>query len=190
MSKRENVTAGILKQTIAILKAEGSSGVTMRQVANKTGITLSNLQYYFPDRTKLFQAMCEFFFRQCEKTILSELSTINVNDRASTNGFIKKLLEMLIVDGINDYDHSIFRELWALMLRDKELAETVHRFYRNYANWLVQLISQFTPCPEKVVSLLIPYADGYEIMGADLPLERNAIVEMLSEIISQMTRKK
>ncbi|MEH6305480.1 TetR/AcrR family transcriptional regulator [Olivibacter sp. CPCC 100613] len=189
MSKRENVTADILKQTIAILKTEGSSGVTMRQVAGKTGITLSNLQYYYADRTKLFQATAAFFFNECEKTILNELSAIDTRDGESAKEFIRKLLDMLIVDGGNDDNHGIFREIWALMLRDAELAETVHRFYKNYSNWLVQLISGFTSQPEKIISLLIPYAEGYAVIGADLTLKRQEIIEMLLEIIWQMKVK-
>lgn len=183
MSKRKDIVKVIIEQTSLILKDEGSSGLTMRKVATNSGITLSNLQYHFPDRTKLLQSTTEHFFKACEEIILGELKAIEPKDADSTDRFIKKLVNLLIISDMDDYLHGIFREIWALSLRNKELEETLLHFYRNYANWLSRLIAGFTKHPDKISSLLIPYADGYSITGRALPLSRKEVVNMLVEIV-------
>jgi AcrR family transcriptional regulator len=183
MNKRKDIVKVIIEQTSLILKDEGSSGLTMRKVATNSGITLSNLQYHFADRTKLLQATVEHFFQVCEETILEELKAIEPKDQDSTDRFLKKLVGLLIIEDIDHYFNGIFREIWALSLRNKELEDSLLHFYKNFANWLTRLIAGFTKHPDKITSLLIPYADGYSITGRALPLSRKEIINMLLKII-------
>lgn len=183
MSKRKDIVKIIIEQTILVLGNEGSSGLTLRKVAANSGISLSNLQYHFPDRTKLLQATTEHFFKVCEETVRQELKAIEPKDHDSTDRFLKKLLGILIVEDVDDYYHGVFREIWTLSLKNKELGETLMHFYKDYAHWLSRLIAGFTKHPDKIASLLIPYADGYSIMGKALPLSRKEIINMLLKIV-------
>ena len=70
--KKNAKTEQILDIALVILEKNGDYGVTMRQVAAQSGMSLSNVQYYFKNKDELLKAMADRYFSQC----LSDLRNI------------------------------------------------------------------------------------------------------------------
>lgn len=55
----------ILDRALDMLKETGDSGLTMRKLAERAGMRLSNVQYYFKSRDHVLKAMATRYFEDC-----------------------------------------------------------------------------------------------------------------------------
>ncbi|ASW75251.1 hypothetical protein IQ37_18605 [Chryseobacterium piperi] len=183
MSKKD-IKDHILVEAMEILKNEGSSGVTMRKVASSCNISLSNLQYHYTNKTILLQALSAKFFAHCSENLLNEWEVISAEKDLSTEQFIRKLVEFLIGDDEIGIDYYLYREIWALSLRDPELSIAVKDFYSNYARLIAELIGQVKQSStEEIASLLVPFMEGYSIVRKAMPSDAKQMTETLVRII-------
>jgi AcrR family transcriptional regulator len=184
MTKRDERMRLIIDKTIQLLRDEGSEGLTLRKVAAACGITLSNVQYYFPGKPELIQATVAQFFTTCKELIQADRALVLAKDPESSRAFLKRAIEVLVVCDNQEFN-AIFREIWALSSRDVALKATLDEYYRDYAQWMVGLIEEIFPQANEIVSLLIPYAEGYALVGHTLPLNREKQVNMLVKLITE-----
>ncbi|GAB2860527.1 hypothetical protein GCM10027277_31430 [Pseudoduganella ginsengisoli] len=55
-------SAAIMEAAYAILATEGYAGLSMRSIAQRVGVSLSNVQHYYPSRDALIEALLELTF--------------------------------------------------------------------------------------------------------------------------------
>ena len=89
MSKGELRMFQLLDAAETILVRDGADALTLREVAKEAGITLGNLQYYFPTRAKLLEAIFERYATEFRA------------ERAAVIDGVEDSREMLI--GVVDY---------------------------------------------------------------------------------------
>lgn len=183
MTSKQRTEDQLIEETIQILSTEGIGGLTMRKVASNCGVRLSNLQYYYPNRAALVQAAVKRFFLNCEEVLKSERKSIMDTASPSPRDFLRLLIDKMIVCDPEDQYGIVFRQAWALAAHNKELAETLREYYRTYINWMITVVGDDVVDAEKVICILIPYAEGYSLMGDTLPVPRKVIVETLINII-------
>ncbi|MEM6891440.1 MAG: TetR/AcrR family transcriptional regulator, partial [Pseudomonadota bacterium] len=59
----------ILDCALDLLKETGDAGLTMRKLADRSGMRLSNVQYYFKSREDVLKAMATRYFAECTAQI-------------------------------------------------------------------------------------------------------------------------
>lgn len=187
MGKREDKIQLIINQAITILREEGASSLSMRKVADQCGIRLSNVQYYFPDKEALVKATIEAYFKSCEKDVLGVLPIDGVLI-FGLEDVLRKLLTDFLLVGNNSPQCAMFREIWAMSTRNEAVADTMRAYYSKYNEWLVNVIAQYAKNPKQVVSLLLPYFEGYSIMGDTIPQAKEEVVEALISAIMYLER--
>lgn len=186
MDKKEEKLNHILKITIGILSKEGADELSMRKVAKAADLSLSNLQYYYKDKNELLIAAAQYYFQSCEKEVTRTLNVLKAESTFSIEIFLEKILGLLLVKGKESEQSIMFQEIWALSSRNKELEKAVEIYYKNYCIWMVDLIASFSNRPHNLVSLLVPYVEGYAIMGTVLPLNKEAVIQQLIKVILYM----
>ena len=178
----------IIQVTIALLGEEGADNLSMRKVAKSAGISLSNLQYYFSSKEALLIATAERYFRGCQEEVFERLPLQTTENETSSAQFFEQLLGILLFNGKENRQTIMFREIAALSSRNKELDIAVDKYYREYCIWLRTLISKHTLYPEKVVSLIVPYLEGFANMGTALPLKKNDCIIILLKCILEVEK--
>ena len=174
----------IIDCALSILRDKGYGGLSMRQVANKAGISLSNLQFYFKNKDELLAGMIDFYFERCSALFDNHLDSVkSLQPTAQIRSIISWGLE-----GGEEIKEicKIFRELWAIASRNQNVRDHLEIYYKDYANKLTEVFSTAsvdTGSLNKVVSLLLPYFEGYAILGPALPLERAQVHEVLVEFV-------
>lgn len=189
VSSKEEKKNKIIEEAINLLKNEGSAGLTMRKLASAAGMTLSNLQYYFPGRSDVLEASINYFFLWCEKNIINETERIVATSINPSEDFVDLILNLLIVNDPNDPTNIIFKELCALAVHDEALAKSFEEHYKSYIKSLIVISSGLMHNSEKVIYLLIPFAEGYSLMGTSIPVERNEIIKMLKSLIQEIIKE-
>ncbi|MCV9386457.1 TetR/AcrR family transcriptional regulator [Reichenbachiella ulvae] len=185
MGKREETVQNILQTATDILLKEGQGQMSMRRVAKEANITLSNLQYYFKDQSSLLIAMIEAYFNWC----LSEVKE-NLNKQPENfKQFLEDILNDHLIEGGKTAQCSMFKEIWALTTRDPQINDAVHTYYKKYCQEVIAVIADHSSRPEQLVSLILPYVEGYSIMGTSIPLNKSETIQMLVQIIMGIEAK-
>ena len=130
----------ILDTASQILAFEGYSNFTMRSIANRTGISLRNLQYYFQTKEILFQAVVE-------KMLEEDLDGINNLLKKKGLSPKKKFFEF-IQYSIDINQSPLFKgfqfELWSLATRGSFAANCRDRMTTAYCEFIYELIKPLT----------------------------------------------
>lgn len=174
----------IIECALELMRDHGDHGLTMRQVAAKAGMSLSNLQYYFKNKNALLKGMVDFYFGHCDGLLANHI-------RASQNIHPHEQIRQMIEFGLSHGETiteicKIFREFWAIATRNEEINAYLKTYYKNYADNLSQLLTPMAVHPGsalKAASLLMPYFEGYAVTAHGIPLEKGQILDMLTDII-------
>lgn len=183
MDKRQERQQQILQAVITILSRDGAEKLSMRSASRAAGLSLSNLQYYYRDKDSLLIAAAAHYFESCKEEMTRELQLLQAENNTSIVVFLHQLLDMLLVDTQSDTQIVMFQEIRALSSRNKELEKAVEQYYKNYCAWLMELIASFADNPKVILSLLVPYAEGYPAVSALLPLNKKDVIQMLVKVI-------
>lgn len=98
----------ILAIAIPLFAGSGYSGVSMRSIAQKVGVSAAALYYHFPDKQTLYlEAMVQVFTDKAE--ILEKILSNRVEPRKRLAQFITSLCEVVHKD--NDFSMLIQREI-------------------------------------------------------------------------------
>ena len=133
--------------------------------------------------------MIDFYLTQCAEMA----AQIGIKDTGKS-GSKKAELAMMIHQLLdNDEMRSLcrtFREFWAMATRNSTIDDYLHHYYLQCANYLSTTIGPYAKCNpvkvQKIVSLLIPYFEGYTLTSAAVPLNSRQIAELLSHLIMQI----
>ena len=172
----------IMEAALAILKASGIEGLTMRKVASMAGKSLNNVQHHFKNKDMLLNCLAEFYFAQCYDVVEQYTPSKQVNDpKQELYEFV-----LFILGKSEDISDAclVFRELWAVSTRNNELEAKLNQFYSSSVYRACSLWKGYgRENAEKAASLFLPYVEGYSIQHKALPLDRKNIAELLSETL-------
>ncbi len=110
----------ILQAARALLAAEGYAGLSMRAVASKVGISLSNVQHYYQSKDALLEASLEYTMG------LFQAKVDGIRDEMQDAPRIEQFLSMadMFLDELTDpVTHAVFFEIWALAARNAFASE-------------------------------------------------------------------
>ena len=117
----------ILDCALDLLKETGDAGLTMRKLAHRAYMRLSNVQSYFKSRDDVLKAMATRYFAECTAQI-RQLTVDNPNLA------LRERARVLILTGLHNGDevsdiYRIFQELWAISSRNDAIRDHMADYY-------------------------------------------------------------
>lgn len=106
----------ILRTARGLLAAEGYAGLSMRRVAAEVGMSLSNLQHYYPGKDALLEALLLYTMDLFQQQIDAISAAMN---KASRIDQFLSMADMFLEELTDPATHAIFFELWALASRNE-----------------------------------------------------------------------
>ncbi|MCO1463791.1 TetR/AcrR family transcriptional regulator [Burkholderia multivorans] len=138
---RERRIQQILLAATEIFRDEGYAGFTTRKVAAKAGLTLSNLQYYFPDKDELLSAIIQNFLQG----FLDEYVAIADRSGASAQRRCGALVEQIFADISKVETGKFLFETWAFAQHAPYASTLVEAAYAAYRDIFAELLSEINP---------------------------------------------
>lgn len=133
-------TAEILAAARALFIRGGYAELTMRQVADRVGISLSNVQHYFPTPEALLKAMLEDVMNSYAPAYMDIPSRFG-----SPRERLAASIRYLLADIKNPETEKLFVEIWSLATRDPVAREIFDRMYVSHRQKLAVLIAAVNP---------------------------------------------
>lgn len=112
----------------------GYAGFSTRQVAERLGLRLSNVQYYFPTRDALLEALLAGVLADA----LAEFGRHPADHDLVT-------LVRFVLAGQTPHACRLFLELWALAARDPGARSAMDRFYLAYRKEIERAVAKVAP---------------------------------------------
>ncbi|WP_405715211.1 TetR family transcriptional regulator [Streptomyces xanthophaeus] len=121
----------------------GHGALSLRAVAEAAGVRLGHLQYYFPTRDTLLEAVLDRLLRRSLDR-LTEVAPGLAPDSTEAVA-LDRLIELLLAEQNDPELVRVFVELWALAARDEAVAAAVRTFYGHYADLVTGQIRLHLP---------------------------------------------
>ncbi|MEM6889630.1 MAG: TetR/AcrR family transcriptional regulator [Pseudomonadota bacterium] len=173
----------IVRHALELLVEAGDAGLTMRQLAARADMRLSNVQYYFKSREDILKAMVSVYFQQC----IDDVTSLT---RAEQNISQRERLHYILREGLKHGQQisdlcRTFRELWAISSRNPEVHECLVAYYRSFGSKLIgfavgDTVSRSTH--DRLVTLIVPYIEGYSITASALPCDVKETTDLITDI--------
>ncbi|RKG98965.1 TetR/AcrR family transcriptional regulator [Corallococcus sp. CA053C] len=154
----------ILDAAMDVLVQDGYAGLSVRGVAQRAGVSLGNLQYYFPTKQDVVRALLARYLEQALK---------RVRERVEGGGRepaqrLRHALDAILEDQDSPHACQLFAELWALAARDAMVADALAVFYAGYRAGVVELLRELSPdlTParrERRAALLVAFLEGLSL---------------------------
>ncbi|MCC6945718.1 MAG: TetR/AcrR family transcriptional regulator [Thermomicrobiales bacterium] len=125
----------------SVLAFDGYSAFTMRTVAARLGVSLRNVQYYFPTKNDLFRAVVEEMLRKEIRTALRVVQRAELSDVER----FKEFVDYSLRDNQDTLVRGFQFELWALATRDQFAARCRDRMTKAYCQFILRLVKPLTP---------------------------------------------
>ena len=153
---------------------DGAALLTMRRLAEKLQMSLGNLQYYFPTRDELFQALIEHLCIDYQERMGDHL-----DKRRDPTERLTALADFMVSDFRTVEGSIVFWELWALSAHNKPIADAVNHLHELERQAIEQLIRAIAPklSRSEIQGRAIAIASMFEgvglYVGVGRPLEKN-----------------
>ena len=181
----------VIDCALALLEDQGDQGVTMRQVAQRAEMSLSNVQYYFKNKDELLTAVADRYFNQCLVEIQQQPVRLTQNNMKPE---LAKMLREFLAHGLEISEMCrIFREYWAIATRNKVIEEYLTNYYRQLGEVLAGKLEPVAVSPQAVsmaVSVIIPFVEGYTITASSLPRNIDEVTGQLTRIVIKLLTDK
>ncbi|MDO6428128.1 TetR/AcrR family transcriptional regulator [Thalassotalea sp. 1_MG-2023] len=184
-------TEHILNCAMSILVESGDQGLTMRKIAERADMRLSNVQYYFKTKELLLAALLEGFLLEYADSM--HLLSFPMNFEP------QKRLSLLAFHILNDIESSncsvIFKEIWAISERNSSVKSAVEQYYKQLYSMLFEALKQVAPmdCEDKqldnTVVILLPFIEGYCITSSNLNISTKELADQLGSMMYNILTK-
>lgn len=140
-SKGHKTREQILHAALGIMVEEGYLAMTMRRVADASGMKLGNLTYHFPTREDLVREMLEAVISAYEIEWDKFVHDPSVPPEERLEDYCVLILE----DIRTKKTTRVFPELWALANQDAFVLERVQELYTRARTPIVEIIEEMRP---------------------------------------------
>ncbi len=179
----------ILNTTMRVLAFEGDASVTMRSVADRVGIRLSTLQYYFPTRRELLKHTIE----KCIGSVVRQMDEMILKSGTEPKKLLHKALKIHLTASRDPFVSKFFAALWALATHDNEAEDLLNEVYERDCQRYTALIQRANPklskktCEYRAV-LIIAQLEGLVLFIAPGKLRASKVRVIEKELSALIDR--
>jgi AcrR family transcriptional regulator len=166
----------ILNTTLSTLANEGYTAVSMRGIADRVGVHLSTLQYYFPTKRDLLKSTIE----KSIGSMVRLMDDMILNSSMEPAKLLQKALKIHLAAGHDPMISRLFIELWSMASHDEDASQLLNEVYKRDCQRYASLIQNANPslskrkC-EKTAVLILAQLEGLLLfISPGKPFESNA----------------
>lgn len=116
----------------------GYHNFSMRKVATKAGVSVGNLQYYFPSKDSLLEALLDQVIQNYLDTFEKFRDNLSPKEQ-----FIK--IKAVVKDLKTKHTTVFFPELWSMANHEKHVSKIMDNMYGKYRAMVANIIKDINP---------------------------------------------
>ncbi len=131
----------ILNTTIEIIVDNGLMGLSLRQVAQRCEMSLSNVQYYFATKEHLITGLASHILNRYEEVFRDLVGACPLSPEHQ----YKRVISFLLDDVKNPTTNAIFFQLWSFAQHSSFVNNELYRMYAFQRRWFEELMEKINP---------------------------------------------
>lgn len=139
--KGQETVAKILRAAESILIEQGYRSLSFRKIASEAGITAGNLQYYFPSKDELIQALLNTII----EIYINDMQSLRVQAGDDPDEQFEAVITHIITDLNQKHTTHFFPELWALANHEEHITEIMEDMYSRYRAIIQEVVALMNP---------------------------------------------
>lgn len=139
ISKGEKRILIILEAAEQLLIDSGYHSFSMRKVAKQAGISVGNLQYYFPTKDQLFESLLDRIIQKYIDQIA------NFKPQPTPKEQFIKIIKWVIKDLKTEHTTILFPELWSIANHDSQISNILDSMYSKFRILIIDIIKNINP---------------------------------------------
>ncbi len=157
MHKKVNTKDKLLKASKVLFSKKSFSDITTREIADKAGVNLSAIKYYFSSKENLFIETIRTLFNELRTDyweFMPDVDKIRTKEEAILNlkGFIKRFTELMSLPRIPNPSKMMCREVLAMNSKSKKMCDEMVKIITE------EFLVPFHKNGNKLMELIIPDA--------------------------------
>ena len=136
-SKGQHTSLTIALAAEKLLIEQGYHNFSMRRVAQTAGLTLGNLQYYFPNKDALIKAMLE----HCVQRYLDRFEQTRAHAGEDPEAQFKAIITLVFKDLNQRTTTRFFPEVWSLSNHYEHAVKFMDEMYEKYRLILIEVMA-------------------------------------------------
>ena len=174
----------ILEIARTILIEEGHYRLTMRHLAEKSGMKLASLQYHFSTKSELVSALMSRSVTGYHRMIQQLVRSIGTSgDKAA--------IAQLFAVYQDEQASGVFEQLWALSVQDAVLKQQYEGLYANFWQTITTEIDRFDPSATTETkrtraAMIIALLDGLETFFTADQLRTSVPAQLQDQVVAQI----
>ena len=140
-AKGKTTALEILLAAEKVLVEAGYHNFSLRKVASSAGHTLGSLQYYYPTKAALLNAMLD----NCISRYVDRFEEIRKNAGTDPEEQFIALVHWIVHDLKSEHTTRFFPEVWSLSNHDEHAANFMDAMYGRYREVLIDVIALINP---------------------------------------------
>ena len=126
----------ILDAAVALVEEVGAENFSARKVAERSGLKLASVQYYFPTRAALVRAMIEYWIDDYHDRLITKLTGQSADPAAAMRAY----LDFLMVESLALRGRAFWNYVWSLADLDADVSAALTQFMTLYRSLFALLI--------------------------------------------------
>lgn len=183
--KRQKVSA-IFAMALSMLREGGVERLTMRALAERLDMSLSNLQYHYKNKDILLAALLTSF--------LDEYLQTSWRQGGRGQGKLEEIFHAILTHPSYEDCAVVFKEVWALSHRNPALETALAEYYTQVRDLLAHMVRSSEPdtcTPEtalKVAGILLPFFEGYCVTRSAVSPDPAILAHTLSQMVGAILK--
>ncbi len=174
----------VMAHALELLIAVGYQGLTMRGIADRCGMSLSNVQYYFRTKEDLITEIADRYFGECDAVLSTYFEK---QGPVETREALHDLVGLFLEHGREMTDMCrVFRELWAIGSRNENVSELLDCHYRRIGRTLSRHLKYPSTSPaavDRMVALLLVMSEGFSIVGKAQTMDHSEATSFFTDVL-------
>lgn len=180
----QSTPARIAGAALEVLRERGAAGLTMRQVAARAGLALSNVQYHYPSREALLVGLVDHHFAACDEAM--ERAQARAGEPS-----LEATLRVSLCDEEVLAAAPVFRELFALARTEPGVRARLRERYRAILKEGIERLAHETAdVPRErlaeVVTVLLTAIEGAYLLNDVVEVRGERLAEVLLDVARSM----
>lgn len=151
----------ILDAAVALVEEVGAENFSARKVAERSGLKLASVQYYFPTRAALVRAMIEYWIDDYHDRLIAKLTGQSADPAAA----MREYLDFLMAESLALRGRAFWNYVWSLADLDADVSAALTQFMRLYRSLFAMLIRRVNTALSEREALRLAAALGSMIDG-------------------------
>ena len=168
----DETRSGLLAAAHRVLVTAGYANFSMRRVATEAGVSVGNLQYYFPTKDALTAALLDNVVEDYLLDFDAMRSTGTPREQ------FERIIRAVFEDLRSPDTTRFFPELWSLSNHEPQLTARVDAMYARYRAVLAELVTEINPRvgEQQAAQLAVFFSSSIEghtmFVGHEKPMEQ------------------